>query len=223
MADADGRRAALQRLRERDLARHGRGEGRPHPVHQLREEQAGGREARRQQRSGEFPDARWNGARLLERLGREPSETDRRRDPQPPEESGPKVVIDASAVIAAIRDEVGAEIVEAILPVAVVPATNLVESVVVLAGHHPDRVRETLHDLEALGLVVEPVLPADVERAAALVVESRTLSDIEPGHSTLSLGDATCMAVAERLRLPVTGGDELWADLRLRVDYLPFR
>jgi len=38
----------------------------------------------------------------------------------------------------------------------------------------------------------------------------------------LSLGDGVCLAVTERLNLPVTGGDQLRAELPLTVQFMPF-
>jgi len=38
-----------------------------------------------------------------------------------------------------------------------------------------------------------------------------------------SLGDASCIAVAERLRLPMSGDDSYWSLLPLSVDFHPFR
>ena len=40
---------------------------------------------------------------------------------------------------------------------------------------------------------------------------------------SLSLGDGLCIAVAERLELPLTGGDLYWETLDLRVRVLSFR
>jgi PIN domain nuclease of toxin-antitoxin system len=40
---------------------------------------------------------------------------------------------------------------------------------------------------------------------------------------SLSLGDGLCIAVAERLNLPITGGDLYWETLDLRVKVLSFR
>lgn len=70
----------------------------------------------------------------------------------------------------------------------------------------------------AMGVTVEPFQGADVVRAAELIGCSRA----EPGDS-LSPSDGLCLAVAERLDLPVAGGDQLWAALPLRVAFLPFR
>ena len=81
-------------------------------------------------------------------------------------------------------------------------------------------------DLQAvfrvLGVRIEPILEPDATRAAELIAGSRKGSAETDGQS-LSLGDGLCLAVAERVGLPVTGGDRLWESLELSVAYLPFR
>ena len=81
-------------------------------------------------------------------------------------------------------------------------------------------------DLQAvfrvLGVRIEPILEPDATRAAELIAGSRKGSAVTEGQS-LSLGAGLCLAVAERVGLPVTGGDRLWDSLDLSVAYLPFR
>ena len=67
---------------------------------------------------------------------------------------------------------------------------------------------------------VEPVITKDAIRAADLIAASKAASS--PAGS-LSLGDGLCIAVAERLELPITGGDLYWETLELRVKVLSFR
>lgn len=131
-------------------------------------------------------------------------------------------MVDASALLAWVLNERGATTVGKLLRVAVVPAANLVE---VLYGA-PERGHRMapgeLHEhVLAMGVTVEPFTDGDVERAAALIQQSR--AGDHPSGGSLSLGDGLCLAVAERLRLPVTGGDQLWAAVQLNVAYLPFR
>ena len=49
------------------------------------------------------------------------------------------------------------------------------------------------------------------------------LSKKEPGPGSLSLGDGLCIAVAERLGLPLTGGDQHWSTVSSTVPFMPFR
>ena len=131
-----------------------------------------------------------------------------------------RVTLDASAVLAWVLRERGFETIDKVLPVAVVPVSAMVEVLyrAVERGHRLSP--SQLHaDLLALGLTVEPVTDADAERAAELIVASKA----SPGQGSLSLGDGLCIAVAERLALPLTGGDRYWSQVPLRVEFLPFR
>jgi PIN domain nuclease of toxin-antitoxin system len=129
-------------------------------------------------------------------------------------------VLDASALLAWVLKERGVTTVDRMLPVGVAPVSAVVETLyrAVEKRHRlpPDQLYEALLEM---GLEVEAVTGEDVVRAAELVAASRQA----PGGGSLSLGDGLCLAVAERLRLPVTGGDQHWETLDLEVSYLPFR
>ena len=131
-----------------------------------------------------------------------------------------RVVLDASALLAWVLHERGATTVDQMLAVGVAPASVLVETLyrAVEKGHRlqPEQLHEALLEM---GLNVEPVTGEDVVRAADLIAASRQAH----GAGSLSLGDGLCIAVAERLQLPVTGGDQHWETLDLTVSYLPFR
>ena len=131
-----------------------------------------------------------------------------------------KVVLDASAVLAWVLGERGAATVDRVLPVCVVPASAMVE-VLYRAPERGHRQRPAdLHtDLLALGVRVEPLVDADTVRAAQLIATSK--ADREKG--SLSLEDGLCIATAERLGLPLTGGDRYWAEVGMTVPFMPFR
>jgi ribonuclease VapC len=134
-----------------------------------------------------------------------------------------KVVLDASAVVAWLLHERGSDIVDKLLPVAVIAAPNLVEALyrAVELGHKLPL--EELHAaIVGMGAEIEPLTAEDADRAAQLILESRGRRTAEDPRC-LSLGDALCLAVAERLNLTVTGGDQHWATCDLSVAFLPFR
>ena len=131
-----------------------------------------------------------------------------------------KVVLDASAALAWVLHERGAATVDKLLPVGVVPASVMVETLYRAQERgHRQSCQELHDDLLAMGLTVEPVTDEDTVRAAELVAVSRR----EAREGSLSLGDGLCIAVAERLGLTMTGNDKYWEDVASTVTFMPFR
>jgi ribonuclease VapC len=108
-------------------------------------------------------------------------------------------VLDASAVLAYLRDESGADLVEqAIARGAALSTVNLSEVCAKLNDHGvaAAQVTETIEDLN---LVIEPFLREDAERAGGWRALTRDLG--------LSLGDRACLALALRLDVPALTTD----------------
>lgn len=119
------------------------------------------------------------------------------------------VVLDSSAVLAAINGEAGAERVEDALPGGAISAANFSEvlSKLVDKGHDDG---EAVAALDALPLTVLPVDAAQARRAGLLRRQTRRLG--------LSLGDRVCLALAVELKLPVVTADRVWAQLDLGIE-----
>ncbi len=129
------------------------------------------------------------------------------------------VVLDASAVLALISQEPGADTVAGYLPDATMSAVNVAEVIV----KHVDRGADptgVASDLEALGIRIEPVglddarLHAQLRRCELAAVDDRPV---------LSLGDRCCLALGQRLGAPVVTADRAWARLGLPVDVVVIR
>lgn len=132
----------------------------------------------------------------------------------------PRVVLDASALLAWVLRERGHDTVSKLIAVAVIPASAMVETLYRAQERGHQQSSAALHtDLLALGIKVEPVVDTDTVRAAELIA----ISKADPGPGSLSLGDGLCIAVAERLHLTITGGDRYWAQVDSTVPFLLFR
>ncbi|MEY9988124.1 ribonuclease VapC [Streptomyces sp. V4I8] len=123
-------------------------------------------------------------------------------------------LLDSSAVLAWLFSEKGAEIVDPALTGGAITTANLAE--VVRRAEQRGYLRgpaELTSDLAAVGLAFEETLTeADARRAAALIAASYAERGSR-GTPALSLGDGICIAVGERLALPVLTADTAWKDL----------
>jgi ribonuclease VapC len=125
-----------------------------------------------------------------------------------------RAVLDASALLAWLVQEPGAEVVGGYLPRAVVSAVNLSE--VLYRGRSLGRDVATLpRRLGHLGLRVEPFTAEDALLATEIFARDR--------RRVLSLADRCCLATAIRLDLPAVTDDPAWMALDLGVKVLPFR
>ena len=125
-------------------------------------------------------------------------------------------VLDASAVLALLFGETGAEsVVDHIAAGAAISTVNLAEVATVLLRNERDPIT-----------VLGP-LRAQVEVLAFSDADALTTAQLYPLVSArgLSLGDRACLALARRLDAPAVTAEHLWADLNLdiRIDTIRTR
>ena len=130
-------------------------------------------------------------------------------------QQAPRSVLDASALLALLHDERGADTVaDAIATGAAISVVNLAEVLTKLAeaGKDPQQARDQLREAEGDtgALVIEPLSEADSVEIARLRPKTRELG--------LSLADRACLALAMRLALPVLTADRTWAEAKLEVE-----
>lgn len=129
--------------------------------------------------------------------------------------------MDASAVLAFLRDEPGADVVsEALVRGAAISAVNWAEVTgrFAEAGHAPEEMDRLLDDDGALGggaLLVMPFERSD----SILVAKLRPLTL----HLGLALGDRACLALGQRLRLPVLTAHRVWTQIGLGLEIISIR
>ena len=119
------------------------------------------------------------------------------------------IVLDASAVLALLHREVGADVVLQHLENAMVSAVNFAELGARLADHGmPEaEIREVA---EAIGVEVIPFDKSQSYAAASLRSVTRAKG--------LSLGDRACLALAIERGVPALTADRAWMDLDVGVD-----
>jgi ribonuclease VapC len=120
-----------------------------------------------------------------------------------------KVVLDASAVIALLFREPGAEhLTSSVLDDSAISTVNLaeVQSRLVRAGMDPE---EAWSDALAPIREVHPFIASQAKIAGGLVARTRTLG--------LSLGDRACLALAISLQASVYTTDKAWRNASVGV------
>tara|TARA_B100002052_G_scaffold265587_1_gene262239 strand:- start:2533 stop:2922 length:390 start_codon:yes stop_codon:yes gene_type:complete len=112
-----------------------------------------------------------------------------------------EVVLDASALIAMLRAEKGADAVAAVIAGATISAINYAEVVThfIHAGMPEDEVDAMLDPLPMTVVPIDRTLARAAGRLRALTADLG-----------LSLGDRCCLALARREALPAWTGDRKW-------------
>ncbi|WP_010219939.1 PIN domain-containing protein [Sphingomonas sp. PAMC 26621] len=117
------------------------------------------------------------------------------------------VVMDASAVLALVRDEPGADKVGPHVGRAAISAVNLQEVIkeLLLSGLDASTIRELLDELRL------DVRPHDVEAAYAAAGLQAQTKEFGCG-----LGDRSCLALALQLGVPALTADREWKKVKVK-------
>ena len=120
-----------------------------------------------------------------------------------------KVVLDASALLALLNDETGADMVRELLPDALISTVNLAEVVTRLSllGMAGEQIREVL---TLLGLNMVPFDEEQAFLAGSFAAQTHSLG--------LSLGDRACLALASGTGATAVTADRVWKSLDLGVN-----
>jgi PIN domain nuclease of toxin-antitoxin system len=116
------------------------------------------------------------------------------------------VILDASALLALIHQEQGADIVKPLLKRAIMSTVNVSEVLTALQ-------RTDIHPKEALLSIfdiIQTIIPFDTEQAK-LTAELSPLTK----SKGLSLGDRACIALGQKMKLPIYTADKIWGELKL--------
>jgi ribonuclease VapC len=118
----------------------------------------------------------------------------------------PEAVIDASALLALLNDEPGADVVAEALPKGVISAVNLSEVVAKLcdAGMPEKAIHQAL---QPLGI---EIVPFDEEQAYQAGLLRSSTQDFG-----ISLGDRACLSLAKKLGIEALTADRAWAELSI--------
>ena len=119
-----------------------------------------------------------------------------------------EVVLDASALLAFLRNEPGAEVVRPLLPRAALSAVNLAETYAKLV-QYGQPLADTARLIARLRLRVVSFDVVQAQAAAALWHRTRAAG--------LSLGDRACLALALTLSVPAVTADAVWDNCEVGV------
>lgn len=125
-----------------------------------------------------------------------------------------KVVLDASAFLALVNNEIGKDVVEPLLPHSIMSSLNVSEVVSELDS----KLSLPLAHIQKILCLIPEVYQFNKELAVqtGLLKKSST-------HLGLSLGDRACLALAAHLTLPVYTADKAWSKLHTDITITQIR
>lgn len=117
------------------------------------------------------------------------------------------VVLDASALLALLNQENGADEVAGLLPHSVMSSVNLAEVIKVLVVDKKIPLPEARLQFSGLVSHIQPFTEEQAYLCASLVEKNKKYG--------LSLGDRACLSLAIEKKYPVYTADKIWAKLEI--------
>ena len=116
------------------------------------------------------------------------------------------VVLDASALLALIQNEKGADVIKPLLKRAIMSTINVAEVLTALQ-------RVDILPKEAIVLItdiIQEIVSFDLE-------QSQCVAELQPYvcHKSLSLGDRACLALGQKRQVPIYAADRIWSELQI--------
>jgi PIN domain nuclease of toxin-antitoxin system len=123
-------------------------------------------------------------------------------------------VLDASALLALVNNEPGADVVRPLLARSVISSVNLCETVY--------RLRKEQMSLEEIRLALSPLIPEAIPFDDSLAYVAASIHDQTRGQG-LSLGDCACLALALTRGVPAVTTEGDWEKCDVGVKLVKIR
>jgi len=119
-------------------------------------------------------------------------------------------VLDTSALLAYIKDEVCTKSLEDVIGTSVMSIINITEAIIVLGRTNPIR-------LEYYQSAICELINHKYETDSALMLLASEISVKYREKHNLSLGDSYCLALGKHLDLPIFTADKIWHGLETKI------
>ncbi|OJW53439.1 MAG: hypothetical protein BGO67_01700 [Alphaproteobacteria bacterium 41-28] len=120
-----------------------------------------------------------------------------------------KVVLDASAILALIQEEPGAEVIRPLLKQSMMSAVNVAETLTSLQKVEMD----PEEGMEYLSILISQIVDFDTDQA---IDAARLYPHVK--HKGLSLGDRACLALGKKFQATIYTADKIWKDIYPELD-----
>ncbi len=119
-------------------------------------------------------------------------------------------VLDTSALLAYLKGESGAELIETVVDNSIMSVINITEAIIVLSRKVPDK-------LNYFQTAIDELVEHKYETDSKLMMLASEISVKYREKHNLSLGDCYCLALGKFLNLPVYTGDRIWLGLENKI------